>query len=77
MAFLDIFEALSSIIGKKLGFILLAKQADQCMAAGIFLYAGRTLTYKYAASNNSEKQNFRYDCLTWNAICWGCNNGFQ
>ena len=73
------FEKLyHQLLEKNLGFILLAKQADQCMAAGIFLYAGRTLTYKYAASNNSEKQNFRSNhLLTWNAICWGCNNGFN
>jgi hypothetical protein len=66
------------LLEKEFGFILLANQSERCLAAGIFLYAQKTLTYKFAASTNNEHQNFRANhLLTWNAICWGCKNGFK
>jgi hypothetical protein len=66
------------LLEKGLGFILLAKQSDRYLAAGIFLCTHETLTYKYAASHSKENQFIRSNhLLTWSAIRWGCNNGFK
>jgi lipid II:glycine glycyltransferase (peptidoglycan interpeptide bridge formation enzyme) len=65
------------LIDQGLGFILLANQDDQCLAAGLFLHWQNTLIYKYAASNECG-QNLRPNhLLTWTAICWGCENGYK
>jgi hypothetical protein len=66
------------LLERGLGFILLAKQAERYLAGGVFLCMQQTLTYKYAASDDQEKQFIRSNhLLTWNAIQWGCNNGFK
>jgi Acetyltransferase (GNAT) domain len=72
------FELLySEIMEKELGFILLGRKSNLYLSAGIFLCAGRTLSYKYSASNDKEDQKYRSNhLLTWEAICWGCENGF-
>jgi lipid II:glycine glycyltransferase (peptidoglycan interpeptide bridge formation enzyme) len=65
------------IIEKGYGFILLAYKADQCLAAGLFLYWQQSLIYKYAASNESD-QNLRPNhLLTWTAIRWGSEHGLK
>jgi CelD/BcsL family acetyltransferase involved in cellulose biosynthesis len=67
----------SNLIEKGRGFILLAQQDDHCLAAGLFLHWNHTLTYKYSASSD-KGQNLRPNhLLTWTAIRWGCEHGFQ
>lgn len=68
---------LERLFEKDLGFILLAYLNGDCLAAGLFLHWGKTLTYKYASSSE-ELQNLRPNhLLTWTAIQWGCENGFK
>jgi CelD/BcsL family acetyltransferase involved in cellulose biosynthesis len=71
------FELLSRhILAKSLGFVLLAYVGETCLAAGLFLNGGHTLTYKYAASAD-EGQDLRANhLLTWTAMQWGCEHGF-
>ncbi len=65
------------LIDNDLGFVLLAHAQGQCLAAGLFLHWGKTLTYKYASSSENL-QNLRPNhLLTWSAIRWGCENGFS
>lgn len=67
---------LRRIIERDLGFILLARAQGQCLAAGLFLHWGKTLTYKYASSSEIL-QNLRPNhLLTWTAIRWACENSF-
>jgi CelD/BcsL family acetyltransferase involved in cellulose biosynthesis len=69
------------LLGKKvleqgLGFLLLAYGNDQCLAAGLFLHWQRTLTYKYAASSDGSQIYRPNNLLTWEAMRWGCENGY-
>jgi CelD/BcsL family acetyltransferase involved in cellulose biosynthesis len=65
------------IISKGNGFIQLALKDGKCAAAGLFLHWQKTLSYKYAASDE-EYQTLRPNhLLTWDAICWGCENGYK
>lgn len=72
------FELLDElIIQKGLGFILLAYYGQKCLAGAVFLHWKRTLTYKYGASAE-EGLNLRPNHLIfWNAIQWGCENGYS
>jgi CelD/BcsL family acetyltransferase involved in cellulose biosynthesis len=59
------------------GFLLLAYAGGNPIAGGVFLRAGRTLTYKYGASRReywSLRPNF---LLFWTAIQMGCASGAQ
>jgi CelD/BcsL family acetyltransferase involved in cellulose biosynthesis len=73
--FFDLLQ--SQVIEKGLGFILLAYAGDQCLAAGLFLHWGETLTYKYAASSESGQELRPNHLLTATAIQWGCENGYK
>jgi lipid II:glycine glycyltransferase (peptidoglycan interpeptide bridge formation enzyme) len=72
------FELLQEyVLAKGLGFVLLAYKDQECLAGGLFLHWQRTLTYKYAASSGEEQQYRPNNLLTWTAIRWGCENGYQ
>ena len=66
-----------NVLDKKLGFISLAKKDNHYLAAMLFLHFGNTLTYKYGASDR-RFQNLRPNhLLLWDAIKWGCENGYE
>lgn len=71
------FDLLSStLIERGLGFVLLAYKDNTCLAAAVFLHWQKTLTYKYGASS-TEGLNLRPNNLIfWEAIRWGCENGY-
>jgi CelD/BcsL family acetyltransferase involved in cellulose biosynthesis len=62
------------LLDRGLGFIMLAHKGDHCLAAGLFLHYGGTLTYKYAASDDHpDSRKLRpNNLLTWSAMQWGC-----
>lgn len=68
---------LKEVIEKGLGFILLAYAQGECLAAGIFLHWQKTLTYKYAASSDAGQSLRPNHLLTWTAIRWGCEHGYD
>jgi len=71
------FEALHKrLIEPGWGFVLLAYEKEQCLAGAVFLHWNHTLTYKYAASKPDPLHLCPNHLLLWNAIQWGCNNGF-
>lgn len=65
------------IFSHDLGNILFAYQGDRVLAAVVLLYFGQTLTYKYGASLRSELKLRPNDFLFWNAIQWGCRQGYK
>ena len=72
------FENLrTQILEQGLGFILLAYHNRTCLAAALFLHAGKTLTYKYGASSMAELALRPNDLIFWEAIRWGCENGYK
>jgi len=68
---------LKRMIEKGLGFILLAYHANECLAAGLFLHGGETLTYKFAASSDNGQDLRPNHLLTWIAMQWGHEKGFK
>lgn len=72
------FELLDELILQKgLGFILLAYRNDTCLAGAVFLHWKQTLTYKYGASVKEGLHLRPNHLIFWNAIQWGCENGFS
>ena len=66
----------SDVLEKGLGFISLAKKDDQFIAGAVYLHFKNTLVYKYGASW-AEFQKYRPNNLIfWEAIEWGCKNGY-
>jgi CelD/BcsL family acetyltransferase involved in cellulose biosynthesis len=72
------FELLyKRLIVQGLGFVLLAYANEQCLAGAIFLHWHHTLTYKYGASRPDGLHLRPNHLIFWNAIQWGCNNGYS
>lgn len=59
------------------GFLLLARAGEQLVAGAVFLNWNGSLIYKYSASD-AEYWKFRpNNLLLWEAIRWGCENGYR
>ena len=74
------FELLQkNIFAHGLGFILLAFSNDGCCVAGlVILHWNKTVTVKYSASCDRLKSELRpNDLLTWEAIKWACDSGYE
>jgi CelD/BcsL family acetyltransferase involved in cellulose biosynthesis len=59
------------------GFLLLGYAGARPIAGGVFLRAGRTLTYKYGASSREHWHLRPNVLLFWTAIQLGCASGAQ
>lgn len=74
---LRFFDLLAQrIIAQGLGFVIQAYDGQSCIAAAVFLHWGQTLTYKYGASLESGLPLRPNNLIFWEAIQWGCDNGF-
>jgi len=65
------------LLEKGLGFVMLAKQSDEPVAGVIYLNWKDKLVYKFAASNQKGRQTYASDPVVWEAIRWGCENGYS
>jgi CelD/BcsL family acetyltransferase involved in cellulose biosynthesis len=65
------------LIAPGYGFVLLAYQDAQLLAGAVFLHWNETLTYKYSASDPAYWKLRPNNLILWNAICWGCEHGYQ
>lgn len=75
---LKFFELLGkNLIEPGLGFLLLAYHEEQCIAGAVYLHWQDTLTYKYGASLPNTLHLRPNNLIMWEAIQWGCNNGFN
>jgi hypothetical protein len=63
-------------IEKRLGFVILAYAEEECIAGAFYLMWGSTLTYKYGASSTAGWKLRPNNLLFWEAIRWGCENGY-
>jgi len=71
------FELLGKrLLAEGLGFVLLAYLEHDCIAGAVFLHWNRTLTYKYGASTVSGLKLRPNNLIFWQAIQWGCANGY-
>lgn len=67
----------AKIIERGLGYVLLARANDACIAGAVFLHWGQTLTYKYGASDQARLSLRPNNLIFWEAIAWGCANGYK
>ena len=58
------------------GFVLLAYRGTLPIAGAVFLTSGRTVVYKYGASEPSFWPLRPNNLIFWDAIRWSCENGF-
>lgn len=72
------FELLCErLIKQGLGFVSLVYAGKKCLAGAVFLHWQGTLTYKYGASIVDSLDCRPNHLLFWDAIQWGCLNGFS
>lgn len=57
------------------GYVALAEHANRVIAAAVFLAAGRTLVYKYGASDREQLGLRPNNLIFADAIAWGCEHG--
>ena len=70
------FERLGRLLAEGQGFILLAVKDDACAAGGLFLHGGRTLMFKYAASDPAHLGLRPNHLIYAHAIGWACRYGY-
>lgn len=66
-----------SIIERGLGFVLTAWAEQVPIAVAMFLAWNGTLMYKYGASDAEYWKCRPNNLLFWEAIHWGCENGYH
>lgn len=59
-----------------LGFLLLAEHDGTAVAAAVFLTGGRTVTYKYGASDQASWSLSPNHALHWRALTWAAEHGY-
>jgi len=59
------------------GFVLVADVDSAPAAAAVFLLGGKTVTYKYGASNSDFWGRRPNHLLFWEAIQWSCQHGYR
>jgi CelD/BcsL family acetyltransferase involved in cellulose biosynthesis len=65
------------VIAPGLGFVLLAEHSSTPVASAVFLLGGRTVTYKYGASDRAAWQLRPNHALMAEAIEWGSRHGYD
>jgi hypothetical protein len=65
------------LLAKGLGFVLLARHDNRCIAGAVFLHYNQTLTCKYAASLKADQVFRPNNLLFWEGIEWGCRRGYR
>jgi CelD/BcsL family acetyltransferase involved in cellulose biosynthesis len=72
------FELLwERIVAPGRGFVLLAYSNGIPIAGALFLAWNGTITYKYSASRQEFWKLRPNNLVIWDAIRWGCENGFH
>ena len=65
------------MIAEQRGFVLLALLDEVAVAGAVFLTGGRTVVYKFGASEPSWWPLRPNNLIFWDAIRWSCQNGFE
>lgn len=72
------FELLwDRMVSRGIGFVLVAHAGRTPIAGALFLAWNGTITYKYGASNPDYLAMRPNHLIFWEAIRWGCENGFH
>jgi hypothetical protein len=72
------FEAIRrNLFENRMGFIVVACYQDKPIAASVFLKHRDTVYHKYNASNDQYLEFQPNNLVLWEAIKWGCLNGYK
>lgn len=66
-----------TFIASKSGFVSISEWRNQPVAASVFLLHGKTMYYKYNASCDLAQKCQANNAALWEAIQWGCENGYE
>jgi hypothetical protein len=66
-----------TLIAPGQGFLLLAHCDGKVVAAGAFLLFKKSIYYKYTGSDEQYLKVRPYHPMAWEAIKWGCENGYE
>lgn len=69
------FRGLAKLFAEGLGFVLVIEREGQPIGSGVYLYHGRTLTYKYGASDPAHLDKRPNDLMMLEALEIGCELG--
>jgi CelD/BcsL family acetyltransferase involved in cellulose biosynthesis len=64
------------LLGRGLGFLGVATIGGEIVAASLFLHWKDTIVYKYGASDDRALPSAANYAVMWDALCWGCEQGF-
>jgi CelD/BcsL family acetyltransferase involved in cellulose biosynthesis len=68
---------LDNLIAHNLGFVSIASLGGRSIAASVFLCFNNTIYYKYSASDERFLTVRPNNLIVWDAIQWGCENGYS
>lgn len=74
-AFFESFQR--NLLANSLGFVSLARLGDQTIAASVFLHYHGMMYHKYNASDEQHLLIRPNQGLLWDAMRWGCENGYS
>lgn len=67
----------NTFIASESGFVSVSEWQNQPVAANVFLLHEKTIYYKYNASCDLAQQCQANNAALWEAIQWGCKNGYN
>jgi hypothetical protein len=65
------------ILSKEMGFIVQASYNGAAIAANVYFHFGNQLIYKYGASDRACLHLRANHLVMWEAIRWGCDQGYK
>lgn len=65
------------IISQGMGFVMIAYHKNKPIAGSVFLHYNGNLIYKYGASDPDYLKLCGNHAIFWEAIQWGCRNGYK
>jgi hypothetical protein len=65
------------ILSKGMGFIVLASFRGDPVAANVYFCFGDQILYKYGAANRAFQHLRASNLVMWEAIKWGCDQGYR
>lgn len=72
------FDALHEhVLRPGLGFVASAHKDDEPVAAAVYLAWSGRLVYKFSAADRSHGDLGGAQAVVWDAVRWGCENGFD
>ncbi|HVU32364.1 MAG TPA: GNAT family N-acetyltransferase [Opitutaceae bacterium] len=70
-------EIQRQLLAKGRGCVVLARRQGRAIAGAVYLHSGRTVLYKFGASDETQQQYRGNNLVMWEAIRWHAARGFE